>query len=366
MKKSQINIGVVGANGLPASYGGWDQLLLHFAKANNPRYKYTIFSSVKTATLGEKTYLNANIEVVNLDANGIQSIPYDIVSLWRARRCCDVVIMLGTSGAIFLPIMRILGVPVILNIDGAEWKRGKWGIGIKSFLWLSEAIGVIFSNRVVADNEEIQSYVRKKYSKKSEMIAYGGDHVTSAEYNPALLNAQNIEKESYAFKVCRIEPENNIEIILAAALKSSINIVIVGNFKNSTYGLKLRANYGHRNGIFLLDPIYNQDKLNSLRSNAGLYVHGHSVGGTNPSLVEAMSLGLNCVVYDVIYNRFTTEDAASYFNSEDELVTIFNEFIEGALPNNGEKMLQIAKKKFSWSRVILKYEAIIEELVAKR
>lgn len=357
-----INVGIVGANGLPPSYGGWDQLLHHLAKATHEDIRYTVYSSNKTAIAGKASYLNAEIEIVNLDANGIQSIPYDIVSMFKASRRCDVILLLGTSGALFLPFFRMFGCPIVLNIDGAEWRRDKWGIAAKSFLWLSEAIGVLFANRVISDNPEIQRYVKSKYRKSSDMIAYGGDHVTAVPFDPIICN-HKFKSGEYAFKVCRIEPENNIEMILDAAATSGVNFILVGNFNNSEFGKNIRKTFGSLGNILLLDPIYDQEKLNSLRSNSGLYVHGHSVGGTNPSLVEAMCLGLNCAVFDVVYNRHTTQNSAMFFKSKDDLLGIFSQFKTRLAPQNGETMRTIAFQNFQWKTIISSYEDLITSVM---
>ena len=131
-------ISIIGANGVPASYGGWDQLLEAFSKVTDDNVRFVIFCTYKTNQNHRSNYNNATIEVVKLDANGWQSIPYDIISLFRAYCTADVTIMLGTSGCIALPLFRLLGQKVILNIDGAEWRRGKWGYFVKKFLKIND------------------------------------------------------------------------------------------------------------------------------------------------------------------------------------------------------------------------------------
>jgi glycosyltransferase involved in cell wall biosynthesis len=127
-------------------------------------------------------------------------------------------------------------------------------------------------------------------------------------------------EEQYAITVCRIEPENNIHIILKTfSLQKDIPLVIIGNWKNSDYGLQLLQTYEAFTYIYLLDPIYESKKLNFLRSHAGLYIHGHSAGGTNPLLVEAIFLGLPIFAYDCVYNRYTTDNQCVYWSNSDEL-----------------------------------------------
>lgn len=355
-------IGLVGANGLPASYGGWDQLLEQFSLIDNPDLRFIVYCTYKTNTAHGSTHNNAKIDVIHLDANGWQSVLFDIVSLYRASKVCDAIIMLGTSGAIALPIFRLFGVKVILNIDGAEWKRGKWNPLIKAFLWISEYVGVRSATLVVADNEILSHYVEKKYSKKPVTIAYGGDH--AVKINPSsLLERHKLKVGEYAFKVCRIVPENNLDIILESFSKVDTKFVLVGNFSQSDYGKALQEKYQKFRNIYLLAPIYNQTVLDELRGNAGLYIHGHSVGGTNPSLVEAMSLGLNIASFDVNYNRATTDNSTHLFGNEAQLIEILKQFSNQTLTDLGPNAKAVANRKFTWDNVMSEYTLALSKLL---
>ena len=354
-------VAIVGANGVPASYGGWDQLLESFSKVDRDDLLFRIYCTHKTNTNAGSLYNKAIVEVIKLDANGWQSIPYDIVSLYRAYRSCDIVIMLGTSGGIALPIFKMLGQKVILNIDGAEWKRGKWNIFVKAFLKFSEYCGIKGASLVVSDNEQISKYVRSSYSIDPLTIAYGADHILFDE-SMEEYKKYNLEKQNYAFKVCRIVPENNLDLILNAFSKTATKFVLVGNFNTSKYGLGLRERYTAFPNLILLDPIYDQATLNSLRGNAALYVHGHSVGGTNPSLIEAMFLGLNILSYDVSFNRITSDECAHFYNSEEDLCELITLFERNQLKNLGAKAQQVAKERYTWANIMDCYLSAIDSL----
>jgi len=359
LKKKRIAI--VGANGVPASYGGWDQIVEHFTLLELENYEFVVYCTKHTNPNDRSIHNNALVRSLPLDANGWQSIPYDIYSLYLAWRECDFVIMLGTSGAIAIPLFSALGQKHILNIDGAEWKRGKWNGLIKAFLWLSEYVGVKFADKVVTDSEALSEYVRKKYSLSPITIAYGGDHVKKVDGRRALSEA-GLEAGKYAFKVCRIVPENNIDLILEAFSKSSAQFVLVGNFDSSEYGRAIKQKYQLVKNILLLNPIYDQNALDSIRSNAGLYIHGHSVGGTNPSLVEAMCLGLNVAAFDVDYNRATTNDLAHYYGDVNTLLEIIDEFEQGGLQDRGNKLLEYASQNYTWHEVMQRYIKAVESL----
>lgn len=156
----------------------------------------------------------------------------------------------------------------------------------------------------------------------------------------------------YAFSVCRIEPENNIHILLEAfAENAAMPLVTVGNWMNSEYGRDLLKKYRDKQNIFQLSPIYDQIRLNELRLGCTLYLHGHSCGGTNPSLVEAMYLGLPIVAFDVNFNRETTENKALYFRDAEELKNICGSIEAEASKKIGDAMKEIADRRYTWQRI---------------
>ena len=158
--------------------------------------------------------------------------------------------------------------------------------------------------------------------------------------------------KKYAFTVCRIEPENSIHIILQAFAKdAAIPLVIVGNWTNSDYGRNLKKQFGSHESIHLLDPIYDLNELNKLRKGCTIYLHGHSCGGTNPSLVEAMYLGLVIVAFDVNFNRETTENKALYFSSAEQLNKICSELEESTCNTIASSMKEIAERRYTWKRI---------------
>lgn len=354
-------IAIIGTNGLPGRYGGWDQLLNHLTLSLSKNYEVIVYTSSHNAVKGLKEYNGAKLKIIPLKANGFQSIFYDSLSMLHAAIYYDTLLVLGTSGCIFLPIIKLFRKKIILNPDGAEWKRGKWNKFIKWFLKKSEDIGIRFSDEIVADNKIIQEYIFEEYGINSHLIAYGGDNAKYVSLNEDTKLKYGIENQNYAFKVCRIEPENNINLILEAFKDLNIKLILIGNWNFSPYGINLRNQYSKYNNLLLLDPIYHQQTLDELRGNCGVYVHGHSVGGTNPSLVEAMNLGLFCVVFDVDYNVETTENKAIYFKNVNDLKTLVNEFISGNIEVEElkEAMKEIAKRRYDWQKIIRQYETII-------
>jgi len=353
----KTKIAIIGTNGLPGRYGGWDQLLNYLTINLKDRFSIIVYTSSYNAEKGLKEYNGAKLKIIPLKANGMQSVFYDAISLFHAALYYDILLVLGTSGCIFLPVIRLFGKKIILNPDGSEWKRGKWSKPVQRFLHLSEKFGVRYADIVVADNKRIQEYISKTYNKDSELIEYGGDNASYVPMSAETEKKYSIKSHNYAFKVCRIEPENNIDMIFEAFKDTSVIFVLVGNWNNSNYGKSVRAKYSIYPNLRLLDPIYDQKCLDELRGNCCLYIHGHSVGGTNPSLVEAMNLGLCCVVFNVEYNIETTEGRAIYFNStadlKDILVRFQNDKID--ISSISSTMKEIGKRRYTWDFITEKY-----------
>lgn len=353
-------IGIIGTNGLPGKYGGWDQLVIHLTKNLQDQFNFIVYTSYTNYDPNNNIINNAKIKKIGFKANGMQSIPYDIVSMLHAVRHCDVLYLCGTSGCISLPFMRLFGKKIILNPDGQEWLRGKWSTPVKWFLKTSESLGVKKSDIVVADNKVIKDYLLSEYKKDSVEIEYGGDHVLKEPMSKETEDFYDIQDKKYAFKVCRIVPENNIDIILEAFKEyPSMNLILIGNWDFSEYGKNLREKYKNYKNLKLLSPIYDQKKLDELRSNCAVYIHGHSVGGTNPSLVEAMNLGLCIYSFDVSYNRETTENKAFYFGTKNELLSLLqNSVDEDKMKKCAENMLEIAQRRYTWEIITNKYAKI--------
>lgn len=362
MKKSIV--GIIGTNGLPGKYGGWDQLVNHLTINLKNQFDFIVYTSKYNAEPGLKTYNGAKLIIINLKANGIQSIFYDMLSLIHACFKCNTLFICGYSGCIFLPLIKLSGKKIILNPDGLEWKRKKWSKPVKWFLKISESIGIRFSDVVVSDNEKISEYINEEYNKNSELIEYGGDHVIkNIKLSEKTSSYYKISYKKYAFKVCRIEPENNIHIILEAFKNVQLPLIIVGNWSYSKYGKNLRNQYKQFNNIQMLDAIYDQHVLDELRNNCLIYIHGHSVGGTNPSLVEAMNLGLAIVSFKVSFNVVTTENNALYFTNSNDLEYIINEILLNKinLSKIGLKMNQIAEQRYTWDIVTKKYANLFNQ-----
>jgi glycosyltransferase involved in cell wall biosynthesis len=228
-------------------------------------------------------------------------------------------------------------------------------------LWWAEKIAVKYSHIDISDNESIQDYTAYRYGTLSRIIEYGADHTLFVKPTTKDKKDYPFLKMPYAFKVCRIEPENNVhEILKAFSRLPRHTIVIIGNWKNSTYGKSLVQQYDTYTNIIMLGPIYAQRTLDMIRGNALVYIHGHSAGGTNPSLVEAMYLKLPVITFNISYNKTTTEGKALYFKDAAELKEIIEKVKIKKLKSLSVIMKEIAMRRYVWKVIADKYNYYIK------
>lgn len=363
-------IAIIGTAGIPARYGGFETLAQHLVDHLGDRYQFTVYCSKFMYDKKEREALRngpVRLVYIPLSANGKSSILYDMIAMFHALFYADTLLVLGVSGTSFVPFIRLFSrKKIIVNIDGIEWKRAKWNSLARAFLRFSERLAMKYAHACIADNKVIQDYTVERYGKKAILAEYGADHVAPQPFDNNVRHNYPFLHAPYAFTVCRIEPENNIHMILEAFAKAGgKHLVVVGNWNNSAYGKALYAKYSGMETIHLLQPIYEAKTLNMLRSNCHVYIHGHSAGGTNPSLVEAMYLGLPILAFDVNYNRETTHNKAFYYRDAEGLSALLSTLKIQDLMGNRIVMKEIAEANYTWRQIAGKYVFLFESSTRK-
>ncbi len=332
MGELRVRVAFIGSVGVPNCYGGFES----FVDNCGPLIAEQVESVVVTCDAAfysnkNPVYKGVHRIFLPIAANGPSSIFHDLLAFFVVFNSSTHIVVLGVSGGPWFPLYRILcdlfGKRLIVNVDGVEWRRKKFGVikrlFLKCFDWFAQA----FTHVVVYDNDALGSFIYQFALGKSVMIPYSGDHIIRK-------NCIQLEPRS-ALTICRIEPENNIETLIQGALDSSLlKYTIVGNWNASEYGKSLRMRYQDNFRLHLMDPIYDQNVLCKLRERCEIYLHGHSVGGTNPSLVEMLFYDCYILCFDVAYNRATAGNCAAYFNDFKSLSNHISQLNGFKLPRN--------------------------------
>lgn len=323
-----MKIGIIGTRGIPNNYGGFEQFAEQFSE-------YLVTNGHKVTV-----YNSSNHPFRETDYHGVKLIRkydpedkigttgqfiYDALCILDSRKQqFDIVLQLGyTSSSVFgfmLPSRAL----IFTNMDGLEWKRSKYNKYVQSFLKKAEKWAVKTSDYLIADSLGIKEYLKEKYNKSSYYIPYGAE--IFYDQDSSILNNYKLKEFSYNLILARMEPENNIETITRAYISSKMEmpLVIIGNYNNS-FGEYLINKYRNEKVQFL-GAIYEKKTINNLRYFSNIYFHGHSVGGTNPSLIEAMGCKTFIVAHDNIFNKYILGNDACYFDSENTLLDILKTY----------------------------------------
>ena len=345
-------IAVIGTVGVPARYGGFETLAEQLAVGITPERAQLLLYCQRSAypeVSGSPEFAGHRRVFLPLKANGPGSMIHDFLALLHAALVgrANVFLVLGYSGAWALPLIRLLrpGARIVSNIDGMEWRREKFGPMARRVLRLLESFATCFSHVVIADNAALMVLARQLHGIDTVLIAYGGDHTLVPPGSSAL-------EPGYVLSIARIEPENNSHVILAACARSAVRLVFVGNWTASTYGRQLQQRYRGSPNLTLLDPVYDQSTLAAIRSGAVAYLHGHSVGGSNPSLIEAVFHSSRILAYDCSFNRATLEESGAYFATEDALVQLLAQSESGRI---AKEPLGALRQRYRWKDIVDAY-----------
>jgi len=360
-----MNLAILGTRGIPARYGGFET----FAEQLSTRLvmkgiKVTVFCPSASAKSDEE-YLGVTLKYVRSPSAGpFTEILWDVKCFWAARRGFDVVYMLGVGAAFASWVPRLFGATVWINPDGLEWRRSKWSIPQRAYLAISEALSVLFASRLIADALAIEKYLRSRYPglKRVTTIAYGA-LIPPETPKCTSLDEWNLLSDGYYIVVCRLEPENHVLEIIEGfeRSKSTLPLVILGNAENPNHYVRnLLLHKSSR--IRFLGTVYDKEKLAALRFYARGYLHGHSVGGTNPSLLEAMACSNLVIAHDNEFNREVMAGCGLYFRASYQLAEIINAIDAGEVDveNCRKHATDIIKTRYLWDQVATVYLALLE------
>ena len=321
-------IAIIGSRGIPARYGGFETFTEEIGTRLVAR-DYEVCVSCESGSLPEYKGVKLLYSPVKPVFRSVYEILYDVYFLFRTYPVCDAVYVLGIGSAPCFFISKIFKKKIILNFDGIEWKRNKFNRFQKGILYFQGMCAILFSDVIVADALAIKGYIESKGGKNVVYIPYGVETPEAGRWDPEKITRSGerlkcLEEDQYYLVVARLEPENNIHVIIEGFLSSGSTkkMVIIGDFQNKKYGALVEETMKRSDGrdrVIFTGSIYEKDLLNMLRQHCFVYLHGHSVGGTNPSLLEAMAMKNIILAHDNEYNREVGGDTLLYFPSPEGL-----------------------------------------------
>lgn len=365
MNRECIKVSVIGTNGIPARYGGFETLAEYLTKELGSDLCFTVYcSSLYSKKERLKSHNNSRLIYLPFKANGIQSLLYDSISTLHAFIRSDVLLIFGPAVGFITICNKIFRKKIITNHGGLnEWEREKFSFLQKKYAFLSHKLAGKYSDINVADNYPLKEKLLKTFGVHAEVIEYGGDHVNLERITPESLISYPFLSGPYTLCVARAQLDNNLHLLIECFIDlEEENLVIVSNWGVSIYGQSLKEKYKNIEGLYLVDAVYDKKDLDIIRSNTKLYIHSHSECGTAPSLVEAMNYNIPVICYDVETNRKATEGKSYYFSNVDDLKLLIKNLNKIELTKLRKSMYDIALRKYRWNIIGRKYHQIILRL----
>ncbi len=355
---------VLGIRGIPAAHGGFETFAEYLAVyLQKKAWNVTVYCQHEGSG---KIYEDSwqGIRRVNIPVKGdgpLSTIIFDLKANLHAAKSKDLCLTLGYNTAFFAAFLRIKGIKNIINMDGIEWKRQKWGGVAKLWFWLNDWAGCWLADHLVADHPKIKEHLSTRVNPdKVTTIAYGAEKIESADVSA--LNKYGLKPKEYAVLIARAEPENSIlEVVQAWSAKPrGKKLVILGKYLDS-HEYQRTVKLAASEEVLFIGAVYEKTVVSALRYYAMFYVHGHQVGGTNPSLVESLGAGNAILAHDNPYNRWVCGQGAVFFDGkkgcERELERLIaDEQLQKQLALESERHFDEA---FRWEFILRDYEALL-------
>jgi glycosyltransferase involved in cell wall biosynthesis len=361
---------ILGTRGVPAAHGGFETfaeyLSLHLVAKGWQVIVYCQDDGTGPTFADQWEGVDRiHLPVVQEGPKG--TIFFDWKATVHAAAHHDLCLTLGYNTAVFCTLLRLKGIPNLINMDGIEWSRAKWGPVAKTWFWLNDWAGCLLGNHLVADHPEISKHLQSRVSaRKITTIPYGADALDAASEEP--VRALGLVPGQYMTVIARAEPENSLlEIVQGfSASQRGVQLVVLGNYQDTNaYHRAVKAAASPE--VRFVGAIYDKTVVQALRFHSLAYVHGHQVGGTNPSLVEALGAGNAVIAHDNRFNRWVAGEGAAYFSDAvsfaqriDEILASENQLLQ--LRSHGTKRF---KEVFTWPDVLGQYEQLLEQFLPR-
>lgn len=356
---------ILGTRGVPANYGGFETAAENIARYLTDRGWRTIVycQTDHEGPIYEDVWNGierVNISVPNVDWTG--TAKFDWLSIRHALRHRDVCLTFGYNTGIFNVLQRLYRVPNVINMDGIEWSRKRWGFLRQAILYVNERFAAIFGNELIADHPEINTYLRTRVpARKITTITYGAHRCHDSPIEPIV--DLGLEPKKYLTLIARPLPENSIlELIQGfSEKKRDVKLVVLGAYDGAADPYHRAILDSASEEVIFLGAIYEPGTVRALRYHSLCYLHGHTVGGTNPSLVEALAAGNPVIAHKNKYNTWVAGEAALYFDSPEGIGNCIDELLSSPdlVRRLSSQALSRFEEDFTWEHIAGQYEALL-------
>lgn len=365
---AERQLSILGTRGIPAAHGGFETFAERLAVHLKQRgWEITVYCQEDSGQgIWESEW--CGVRRVHLPAP-LQGSRGTVLFDWKSTRHVigrpGLILILGYNTALFCALYRLRKRINLINMDGIEWRRAKWSIPARTWLWLNERLGCWLGDHLIADHPEIARHLATRVRRsKITTIPYGADSVTEAD--AALIARYGLKPCAYALLIARGEPENSILEVVSAYSRETrgVKLVVLGRY-DSAHRYQRRVMEVASSEVKFLGAIYDKEVVSALRFHARLYVHGHQVGGTNPSLVEALGAGSAVLAHDNSFNRWVAGPSQRYFATQLECARQLDDIMNNEMTLQNMRVGSRARHQeaFSWSRVLDEYENLLEQWV---
>ncbi len=361
------SIAILGCRGIPAAHGGFEtfaeRLALHLVERG---WTVSVYCQVAEGDeIGWDLWKGVERLHVPVHFSGpLGTIEFDFRSIRHAARTRPgVVLTLGYNTAIFCAWYRLARIRNVINMDGLEWKRAKWSPPVRLWFYLNERIACRLGDALIADHPEILRHLATHADeRKLVMIPYGADALTTA--NQACLARYGLKAGQYALLIARPEPENSVREMVAAFARCprGLTLAVLGQYRPERNPYHREVMRAASDEVIFLGAIYDKNEVEALRYFCRLYLHGHQVGGTNPSLVEALGAGNAVLAHDNGFNRWVAGAGARYFSDADECAAQLDAMLDDAAVLGALRLASRVQHRrlFTWDKILGAYETLLE------
>jgi glycosyltransferase involved in cell wall biosynthesis len=360
---------ILGTHGVPAGYGGFETAAENVARfLVRQGWRVVVYCQVDgTGPITEDTWQGMERVLIPIKRDGwLGTSHFDLLSIRHAMRHRDICLTFGYNTAVFNIAQRLRRVPNVINMDGIEWSRARWGPMKQGILYANERVGCVVGNALIADHPEIAVYLRRRApAHKVVTITYGAETLTGA--SPDIPRSYGLEPGRYLTLIARPIPENSIlEIVQGFSRRHrGHRLVVLGGYTPDTDPYHRSVLEAASDEVSFVGGIYDPVQVQGLRFHSLGYLHGHTVGGTNPSLVEALGAANPVIAHDNPYNRWVAQGAALYFRSVDDVDAAVTELTSS--PELAARLGAAARERhaeeFTWEHVAGQYEELLLSLM---